>query len=335
MLSKQVTQVYIVADLSGSMAGPKEVMLRKMTAEFVAVLANAEKATNQTFEVNLVPFSGSVQLKGPWPSASTVPSHAIESLTTRYPMGESTALRDAIGRALECVERRPSVPALISVFSDGEECASYLYSAARLSALISRMEGTGNLTLTFAGPASAQRYLHGVGVPEGNFRAWDGSEKEMRQVTVDTAAATEAYTVLRSTGATKSSAFYADVSQLTTSGVRAMTKQVVPTEVKKVTPKMAGRSIADFYGTKFKPGNHYQELIKPEYLQDDKELVVFIKDANEYRLGSRSVRTMLGLPETGKIRVRPATFTDKYKLFIQSNSTNRKVVEGQTMLTVE
>jgi hypothetical protein len=331
---KQTTQVYVVADLSGSMIGNKESMLRKMTADFIKTLANGEKQGNQVFEVHLVPFSNTADVKGPWPASAVAPGN-IESLTTRWPMGQSTALRDAIGLALERVERRPNIPALVSVFSDGEECASYLYSAARLSVLISKLEKTGNLTLTFAGPASARNLLAGVGVPAGNFQAWDGSAKEMVEVAAATTTAASTYSVLRATGQTSSKAFYADVSQLTSQGIRAMTKKVEPAEIKKVTSRMAGRAIADFYGTKFKPGNHYYELLKPEYLQDDKDLVVFIKDANEYRLGSRAVRTMLGLPETGRIRVRPAQYTDKFQLFIQSSSLNRKVVEGQTMLTVE
>ncbi len=331
---KKNTQVFIVADLSGSMQGRKEETLRKMVSEFVGILANAEAAGDQSFEVTLVPFSNEVKTVGPW-VASALSSVAVENLNTRTrPFGGGTALRDAIGIALERVSCRSDVPALVSVFSDGEECSSSFYSAARLGALIEKSEKTGNLTLTFAGPSSARGYLQSVGVPVGNFRAWDGGEKEMIDVQRDTKSSVSSYVTLRSIGQTSTGRFYADTSNLAPPAIRAMTKEVKPSEIRKVTSRMAGRAIADFYGSKFHQGDHYYELIKPEYVQDDKDLVVLIKSANEYRQGSRAVRALLGLPETGKVRVHPGPHSDKYQLFVQSSSLNRKVVEGQTMLTL-
>lgn len=329
---KKTTQVYIVADLSGSMRGSKEETLRKMVKEYVATLAAAEAGGDQSFEVALVPFSNNVKVKGPW-VASALPGDQISDLSTRTNgFGGGTALRDAIGTALERV--RANIPTLISVFSDGEECSSILYSQQRLSAIIRGIEAGGNLTLTFAGPESARRYLAGCGIPDGNFQAWDGSEKEMIKVAAAVSPSVENYVRARSTGATSSSRFYADTTDLTDQGVRSMTKIVVPSEIKVVTRHMSGRAIADFYGSRFTPGAHFYELIKPEYIQDDKDLVVLIRDKNEYRQGSRAVRLLLNLPETGKVRVHPAPTSSKYQVFVQSSSVNRKVVEGQTMLTL-
>jgi len=326
------TDVIIVADLSGSMADAKEQTLRTMAKDLIATLAEEESKGDQVFNVTFVPFSSSVSV-GVTTVASAVTAARYNELSTgRIGMGGRTALIDAIGKALELT--KPGTVSLISVFSDGEENASYYYSAARLKVKLAELEASGNLTLTFAGPERARGMLAQIGIPTDNFRAWDGSEKEMAAVANDTRAAFTTYTQSRAAGVTRSTSFYADTSKLTESGVRGFTREVTPTDVRQVTKAMAGRAIADFYGTKFQMGKHYYELIKPEYLQDDKELVIQFLDKNEYRQGSRAVRLLLGLPETGKVRVHPTAANGKYRLFIQSNSPNRKVVEGQHMITV-
>jgi hypothetical protein len=325
------TLVTIVADLSGSMAGNKERKLREMVSALIKQLANEETKGNQLFEVSLLPFSNTSQLRGPWP-ASAAGKH-VEGLTCSFPFGNGTALRDAIGKALEACDTK--TPSLICVFSDGEEGHSIYYGEAKLRALLDSKEASGNLTLTFAGPQSARSWLTRIGLSEGNFQAWDGSEREMAQTQAVTSQSMDSYIQDRSKGVTRSARFYADPSALTASGVRGMTKKVTPSDVRKVTNKMDGRAVADFYGGKFKPGCHYYELIKPEYIQDGKDLVILMKDSSEYRQGSRTVRAMLSLPETGKIRVHPVPPDGKYTIFVQTNSMNRKVVEGQTFLTVE
>lgn len=325
------TVVTIVADLSGSMSGSKERKLREMVTQFVKQLADEEAKGNQVFEVSLLPFSDTADLRGPWPASAAGPQ--IAKLTCGYPFGQGTALRDAIGKALESFDGK--TPALISVFSDGEEGHSRYFGEAKLRSLLQTKEATGNLTLTFAGPASARRELARVGIPEGNFQSWDGSERQMVETQAQTSKSLDTYIQSRSVGVTRSARFYADPSTLTTSGIKSMTKKVTPTNIRKVTSKMDGRAIADFYGNKFKPGCHYYELVKPEYIQDGKELVILIKSSGEYRLGSRAVRAMLSLPETGKVRVHPGPTSDKYSVFVQTNSMNRKVVEDQTFITVE
>ncbi len=325
------TKVIIVADLSGSMEGSKERKLREMVTQYIKQLADEEAKGNQVFEVSLLPFSNRTELRGPWPASAATPQ--VAKLTTGYPFGGGTALRDALGKALEAYDGK--TPTLISAFSDGEECSSQFYGEAKLRSLLQVKEATGNLTLTFAGPSSARRWLSQVGVPEGNFQAWDGSERQMVETQAQTSKGLDQYIQSRSAGVTRSARFYADPSALTSSGIKSMTKQVKPTDIRKVTAKMDGRAIADFYGSKFKPGNHYYELVKPEYIQDGKELVILIKSSGEYRLGSRAVRAMLGLPETGKVRVHPGPHNDKYDIFVQTSSMNRKVVESQTFLTVE
>lgn len=328
----KTTSVIIVADLSGSMQGPKERILRQMAQDLVRTLAEEESKGEQVFNVTLVPFSDSVSI-GNTTVASAMRDDRFATLSCRAPgMGGQTALRDAIGAAMERI--KPGDVTLMSVFSDGQENRSQFYSQARLGVKLAELEKTGNFTFTFAGPEEARKMLSAIGVPAANFRPWDGSEKEMADVARDTTSSVSGYVAARARGVTRSTSFYADTAGLTEPGIRGFTREVQPTEVRVVTRHMAGRAIADFYGSKFRQGYHYYELVKPEYLQDDKELLIHIQDKNEWRQGSRAVRLLLGLPETGRVRVHPGKDTDKYKLYIQSNSPNRKMVEGQTMVTL-
>lgn len=335
----KTTDVFIVLDQSGSMAGAKTETARRMVYEMADTLARAEVSTSGSvdphrFNVTVIPFGthvGSQPARRPLEIVTGWPG----SVPTMLNLGEMTALRDAVGRALELAEGSRAQAQLITVFTDGQENRSYSWSAPRLRETVARLEKTGKLTLTLAGPAEAKAELEQCGLPAGNFRPWDGSEKQLKETATATTKALETYVTQRAVGVTTSRAFYtADLSQVTPAGIRANTKLVTPAETRVVTKRMAGRAIADFYGSKFVQGQHYYQLVKPEYLQDDKDLVVFIKDKGEYRQGSRAIRALMGLPETGKIRIKPAEHADKYDLFVQSSSVNRKVVEGQVLLTL-
>lgn len=329
------TNVFFVCDCSGSMAGPLERQMRTTVRETIEALAANEPG--QRFDVTIAPFSGSVRLGMPFTATQLTNRNAAEIDqidTNRIGMGGGTALLDAVGRCLEEAEKHlHDTPALVMVFTDGFENQSHVWNATRLQAKLTGLDKTGNLTLTVAGPAGVGTMLSRLGLASGNFRSWDGTEQELRAVKAETVKAVNTYATHRSTGGTKSSTFYADASALTPAGIKAMTKEVKPT-VSTVTRRMAGRAIADYFGKDFKKGAHFYELIKSEKIQDGKELVIYIKDQNEYRLGSRAVRSLLGLPETGEIRVAPSAHNDKYTIFVQSDSVNRKVVEGQQMLTL-
>lgn len=324
------TQVFIVADCSGSMRGEKEAKMRELAAEYLKALDRSSKELQQAFEVTLVPFADSVVKHVAQPPNKV----DVGNITTYgWGLGGYTALLDAIGYAL--TQHDGKSPALVQVYTDGEENRSVQFTNGRLAGLIRQKEATGLVSIACVGPQQAVRPLMAAGIPDGNIKVWDGSAKEMAAVQAASVTAVETYTSERKKGITRSAKLFADTSNLDPSGVRGRTKQIVPKAIETVTTRMAGRTIADHYKGSFKPGNHYYQLLKAEYIQDDKDMVIFIKQTNEYRIGSRSIRELLGLPETGKVRVHPGPTNDKYDLFVQSNSVNRKLVEGQQLLTIE
>jgi transcriptional regulator with XRE-family HTH domain len=96
--------------------------------------------------------------------------------------------------------------------------------------------------------------------------------------------------------------------------------------------------IADFIreqGVTFEKGRGFYELTKPVDVQSYKEVILMDKSTGEFFNGP-DARTLLDLPAQGTggtVRLRP-THLEKYKVFIQSTSVNRKLI-GNTHLLYE
>ncbi len=326
----KTTDVVIVADVSGSM---RHLQKRQQEAIWAIIRELAKDEAEHLALVSIQPFGSAVgENCTPFKAASQYREEELSGLVCNQ---GSTRLMDAVVHALHTVQRRGTEAALVQVVTDGGENASrtWNHTGPELAAHMAR----GNLTIALTGPHEAGRLLRKCGLPDDNFRPWDGrTEKSYGETVQATQTALSTYTAQRKAGATRSVSYYVDPAKLTTPGVRSMAKAVTPTEVRTVSGHMSGRAIADFFKV-FEKGKHYYQLIKPEYIQEDKDLVVHIKDQSgpgEFRQGSRTIRMLLGLPETGRIRVRPGPVSDKYDVYVQSASVNRKLVEGQKLLTL-
>jgi hypothetical protein len=326
----KTTDVIIVADVSGSMRH-LEIKQRDAIFALLSQFADEEKAADpHVFLCAVMPFGSSVAAPTVFKPAS---SYLLGDLGNLSCTQGSTRLRDAVAIAIRAVGVRKPEAALIQVFTDGGENASGEAIQAVRDLYLTET-AKDYLTVAVTGPREAGHAMAQIGLSADNFRMWDGqterSYAETMQVT-QTAAST--YTATRRAGRRSTVKYYADPSQLTTQGVRGMTKKVEPEEVKTVSKHMDGRAIADFY-KKFEKGRHYYQLVKPEYIDEGKDLVVHIKDTNEYRQGSRTVRMLLNLPEQGRLRVYPGPHSEKFDIYVQSASVNRKLAEGQKLLTL-
>ena len=96
-------------------------------------------------------------------------------------------------------------------------------------------------------------------------------------------------------------------------------------------------SIKDFVlenGLTFKKGRGFYEFTKTETIQGYKEVVLMDKKTGDLFAGT-AAREMLGLPAEGEgtMRIKPASL-DKYTVFVQSTSVNRKLL-GKTKFLYE
>jgi hypothetical protein len=103
----------------------------------------------------------------------------------------------------------------------------------------------------------------------------------------------------------------------------------------------ADEGIAEFVraqGASFKKGRGFYELTKPEKVQGYKEIVLVDKTSGDIFNGGE-VRTILGLPpqaskdscEREDVKLRPVDL-EKWRVFVQSTSSNRKLVAGTNLL---
>jgi hypothetical protein len=91
--------------------------------------------------------------------------------------------------------------------------------------------------------------------------------------------------------------------------------------------------IADFVkkkGLPFKIGKGFYEFTKRETIQHHKEIVLMDKKSGDMFTG-HAAREMLNLPDGQDIRLSP-TQLDKYTVFVQSTSANRKLKAGTRFL---
>ncbi|MBJ6761922.1 VWA domain-containing protein [Myxococcaceae bacterium JPH2] len=83
-------------------------------------------------------------------------------------------------------------------------------------------------------------------------------------------------------------------------------------------------------GLRFKTGRGFYEFTKTETIQGRKEVVLMDRKTGDLYSGERA-REMLGLPEGETVRIRPASL-EKYVVFVQSTSANRKLMGGTRFL---
>ncbi|WP_223745508.1 vWA domain-containing protein [Myxococcus sp. XM-1-1-1] len=83
-------------------------------------------------------------------------------------------------------------------------------------------------------------------------------------------------------------------------------------------------------GLGFKTGRGFYEFTKTETIQGHKEVILMDRKTGDFFSGERA-REMLGLPPGETVRIRPASL-EKYVVFVQSTSANRKLVKGSRFL---
>ncbi len=83
-------------------------------------------------------------------------------------------------------------------------------------------------------------------------------------------------------------------------------------------------------GLTFKVGRGFYEFTKTETIQGHKEIILMDRKTGDLFEGA-AAREMLGLPAGSSVRLKPSNL-EKYVVFVQSTSANRKLVGGTRFL---
>lgn len=225
----------------------------------------------------------------------------------------------------------PNTSFLVLMLTDGQENASRAQEQSQLATLIKQLSATDRWTFAAAGPEDAKQLLLELGVPVGNFTAWEQSEQGMRDVTSIASAGIGSYYTDRGMGQTMSKSFFetnvANVSQQAIHNLQDRSNEFRRLSVAKDI------DILSFIGglrIPFQKGRGFYELTKTESIQSYKEMIL-VHNKTGAMHGGVDAKMLLGLPLGGTIKVRPGQHGD-YKVFVQSTSNNRKLISGTELL---
>lgn len=258
-----------------------------------------------------------------------------------YTTSGGTALFDSVGDLIEIFEKAPdaddqNVSFLVMAVTDGLENCSRRYTANSLARKIRELQATDRWTFVFRVPKGKSYQLRSLGIPEGNILEWDTTERGVQVAAQATRQAFTQYYTARSTGQKSTSKFYADLSNVSVTDVKRSMKDISnEVTIWPVSQKDDGEWIQHFVerrlrGESYLKGAGFYQLSKPETVQDHKRVMIRDKKSGAVYEGY-AARKMLGLPDTGSVRLRPGDHGG-FDLFIQSTSYNRHLVAGTSVV---
>lgn len=334
--------ICFVVDRSGSMRSIRARVVSVFNDQLKTVQKNAKSAGQQTFFSTFM-FHSKVDA----PRHFAVPVESVPKLQSKdFQLGGTTALLDAVGTAITRLQKVKGAKGaetsfLLVVITDGEENASRKYKRT-LKGLIKEVQKTGRWSLAFLVPPRSENSMTVYGIPRGNVTSWDATAKGTQVMDEKLSAGLQTFYKARASGQKAVNTFFTtdmskvDVKRLT--GLKDLSKGFAQWKVDKE------RSIREFVNTKlqtspslrkklgdeYKPGRGFYELTKPETVQPRKNLAIMDK-ATKAIFGGEQARKVLGMPAGGSVRVKPGNHLN-YAIFVESTSTNRKLVRGTTLL---
>jgi len=97
--------------------------------------------------------------------------------------------------------------------------------------------------------------------------------------------------------------------------------------------KIAIKAFVENQGFKYEKGRGFYELARTETIQEYKEIVVMERGTGDMFTGEDNIRRILNIPVgRAKVSLRDIENLDKYHIFVQSTSVNRRLVEGAMFL---
>lgn len=254
--------------------------------------------------------------------------------------GWGTPLFDSIGELITMLESTPdaddpNVSFLVMVITDGKENRSRQWTGGALMQKIKALQGSDRWTFVFRVPRGDAVELTKRGIHAGNILEWDQTDRGVEVASVATADAFQRFYVARSKGETSTARFYADLSDLKASDVKAHLDDISGKIMQLYVPVEENRAeIKDFVikrNGSYVQGSAFYQLTKTEKVQESKQIIIQDQTTSKFYTG-RIARQMLGFPEYGQITVSPRSL-GSFKVFIQSMSVNRHLM-GDTNLVI-
>ncbi len=315
-------------------SGPMQSRRRETVDAFNNVLTairEGSQAAGQPTTVGLYTFGGNITRKFFDAPVEGVPPLNLQN----YDPDGGTPLFECVHRAIqEALALNPDddTSFVVNVLTDGEE-NGYKISAETLKALMTRVQNTDRWTITFLVPRGAARGLiQRFGIPEGNVQEWDQTSAGTAKAATQVQAGYAEFFKARAAGKKSVKGFFTtDLSKLSAKEVKKnLTDLSDQLRVLKITKEAAIKDFVEEKGLTYLKGRAFYQLTKDEKVQSTKEIMLQEKGKAPI-YGGAEARQLLGLPEYDDVKVRPGNHAN-WDIYVQSTSTNRKLVRGTNLL---
>lgn len=323
--------VALVLDASGSMFTLRDNAVRALNRQ-VQNLSRVTRDTGQKTLVSLFLFNDRGNLRT---LARRLHPDLVPEVTRRNynPTGQ-TALLDAIkdvSAELSAADGGRRTSFLVVVVTDGQENDS-LTSRFTIQELIRKNQATDRWTFAISVPRGGRRWAAELGIPSGNIQEWETTELGLERMSQNVIASSTSYYAGQAKGVTASRSFFTDLSKIDAAALKQLDDLTGDFRHWKVEQEADIRPFVEGRGVPYQIGRAYYQLTKAEKVQHHKDFVV--RDKTSRRLyGGDQARTLVGISRNAgvEVRVHPGNHAN-FDLFIQSTSTNRKLVRGTTLL---
>jgi hypothetical protein len=248
----------------------------------------------------------------------------------------STRLYDGVLQAISTLSRREkdstNTSMLVIVLTDGVENSS-VASSYSFQRAIQDAQKSDRWSFAFMVPSGMSQYVLGAGVPAGNVTEWELSERGLEEVSERTVVATRFFYKGRAAGNTSSVSLYTNPADIKVSTLKKELDDVSSKFRRlKVTKEEAISDFVSAHLGHYPIGNAYYELTKAEKIQNHKKILIEDKVSKKI-YGGDEARDLLGIASgTGvEVRVKPGNHGN-YRIYVNSTSTNRKLVRGTDVL---
>jgi len=332
MKQSYINHIAVVLDASGSMQHLTDEVIKVFDAQ-IQNLAQRSKETNQETRVSVYTFS---QFKTEC-IAYDLDVLRLPSIASDYRPDGGTPLIDATFKSIEDLEKTATLYGdhafLIFVLTDGQENQS-TKTASELARKIKSLPDNWTLGV-FVPDALGVSEAKKFGFPAENIKQWSTDSKGIQEVGNVMRDVTNSYMAARATGVrgTKS-LFTLDATKLSATQIKqnlVELKDGVDYKILNVHKEAVIKPFVESWKLPFRQGAAYYELMKPETIQSGKQVAVQDKISGKIYAGLEA-RQLLGLP-SHEVKVNPATH-GKFRVFVQSTSTNRKLVGGTQLLVM-
>ena len=325
--------ILFALDASGSM--------RKLREEVVDVfnrniesLRKSSKQLNQETRVTIFTFSDEPECKCFDCDINHLPS--IESL---YKIGGDTALFDCIIDSineLENISTKYGNHSFLAYYLTDAENNIHNNLSSKVKQLVSNLNEDWTLALMVPNRFAAQE-ARNIGFHSGNIQIWDAtSRKGVQDIGYKMNNSVTSYLSARATGMKSTrNLFSLDASKLDSKQIKRNLEELSPNEYDMLP--VYGKSpikeyVEDWIKKPYRVGSGYYELMKVETIQAGKNICIVDNMTGRVYTG-QNARQLLNLPNY-EIKVNPNSY-GKYKIFVQSTSTNRLLIKGTQLLVLK